>query len=347
MQRRQLLSGTALVAASSVFMMTSALAQTASPPATTTAASTTTSLPEVLVTARARPEKLLQVPVSVQNFTADQLAEDKITNLSTLQAEAGFTFNSQGASFFGGGREFPTLVFRGMTSNYGAGLANSGALFVDGIFISGGEASVTLADVSQVEVLKGPQNVYFGKNTFGGAVNLITSNPSEAYHASVSVGDSDKGSYDDVFSGEGAIIPGLLTGRVTGELFHQGAQYHDANGNPLGEQDTKGITVTLYATPTPDIWLRDRFHYSYDQDSQAADGYIGAPYQGTACPGMVTIYFCNGIPSLGKVGDGVLGSAAVPQAFINNVASGYPNGVSGGRVELLSKVPGEDTSRWF
>jgi iron complex outermembrane receptor protein len=344
MQRRQLLGGTALVAASSLFIMSSAMAQTApaAAPAPATDTSSVTALPEVLVTARARPEKLLEVPVSVQNFTADQLAEDKITSIATLQTEAGFTFNSQGASFFGGGREFPTLVFRGMTSNYGGGLADSGALFVDGIFISGGAASVTMADVSQVEVLKGPQNVYFGKNTFGGAINLVTSNPTEAYHGSASVGYSEMGSYDDTFSGEGAIIPGLLTGRLTGELLHQGPQYHDANGNPLGEQDTKGITAVLYATPTPDIWLRDRFHYSYDNDSQAADGYIGAPYQGTSCPGFVTIYLCNGIPSLGKVGVGVLGSAAIPQQFITDVASGFPNGPGGGRVPLLSKVPGED-----
>jgi len=342
MKRLQLLGGTALVAASSLLVMSGAWAQTTPTSAPVASTPATDALPEVLVTARARTEKLLDVPISVQNFSAEQLADDKITSLATLQSEAGFTFNSQGASFFGGGREFPTLVFRGMTSNYGAGLANSGALFVDGIFISGGEASVTMADVSQVEVLKGPQNVYFGKNTFGGAINLITANPTEAYHASASIGDSDKGSYDDVFSGEGAIIPGLLTGRITGELFHQGAQYRDADGNPLGEEDTKGITVSLYATPTPDIWIRNRFHYSEDQDSQAADGYIGAPYQGTACPGMTNIYLCNGIPSLGKVGVGVLGSAAVPQQFITDVNSGSPNGPGLGTVPLLSKVPHED-----
>jgi iron complex outermembrane receptor protein len=320
--------------------MSSALAQTAPAPATDAA----TALPEVLVTARARTEKLLDVPISVQNFSSAQLAQDQITSLATLQVEAGFTFNSQGASFFGGGREFPTLVFRGMTSNYGAGLANSGALFVDGIFISGGEAAVTMADVSQVEVLKGPQNVYFGKNTFGGAINLVTSNPTEAYHGSASVGYSDKGSYDDVFSGEGAIVPGLLTGRITGELLHQGPQYHDANGNPLGEQDTKGITVVLYATPSPDVWLRNRFHYSEDHDSQAADGYIGAPFQGSACPGLTNIFLCNGIPSLGKVGVGVLGSAAIPQTFINDVNSGNPNGPGLGNVPLLNKVPHENSA---
>ena len=66
------------------------------------------------------------------------------------------------------------------------------------IFISGGTASVTMADVSRVEVLKGPQNVYFGKNTFGGAINLITANPTEDFHGYANVGYSTKESYDDL-----------------------------------------------------------------------------------------------------------------------------------------------------
>ena len=115
---------------------------------------TSGALGEVVVTARRREERLVDVPISIQNFSAAQLSADRITDLDQLQTQGGFTFNSQGASFFGGGREFPTLVFRGMTSNYGGGRADSGALFIDGIYISGGAASVTLSDASRVEFSK-------------------------------------------------------------------------------------------------------------------------------------------------------------------------------------------------
>jgi iron complex outermembrane receptor protein len=280
-------------------MIQPAFAQTAN--ATTSSTDTAEALPTVVVTARARPEKLLDVPISVQSFTAANLAEDNIVNLGTLQAEAGFTFNSAQASYGGAGRQFPDLTFRGLWSNVGGAVGgSSGALFVDGVYISGGMASVTFADVSSLEVLKGPQNVYFGKNTFGGAVNLITSNPSEDYHAKASVGYSDMGSYDDTISVEGASI-GLLTGRVTGELYHQGKQYTAYDGGALGEQDTKGITAVLYATPNPDLWLRGRVHYSVDNDSAAAEGEVDGTRYGTSCPGVVNPYFCNGIPSLGKI----------------------------------------------
>ncbi len=166
-------------------------------------------LEEIIVTARARSEQAIDVPISLQTFSAAQLSADQITDLNTLQYLAGFTYNSQGMSTQGGGREFPTLVFRGLSTNFGYGFNDSGALFVDGIFVSGGTASVTMADVSRVEVLKGPQNVYFGKNTFGGAINLITSNPSEDFHGYANVGASTKDSFDDTFSVEGALVPNL------------------------------------------------------------------------------------------------------------------------------------------
>ena len=41
-----------------------------------------------------------------------------------------------------------------------------------------GGTSLSLMDIERVEVIKGPQAAYFGRNTFGGAVNFITRDPS-------------------------------------------------------------------------------------------------------------------------------------------------------------------------
>jgi iron complex outermembrane receptor protein len=309
-------------------------------PATAVASTDDTKAGDIIVTARRRDEKLIDVPISIQAISAADLKANQITTLDSLQTEGGFTFNSQGASFFGGGREFPTLVFRGMSSNYGGGRADSGALFIDGIYISGGAASVTLDDASRVEVIKGPQSVYFGKNTFGGAVNLVTSNPTEDLHGSITAGYSTKGSYNDVASLEGAIVPGLLTARVTGQWLHQGVQYRAADGGPLGEQDTKGVTVVLYATPSPDIWLRGRFHYSHDDDSAAADGFLSGATYGSQCAGFVNPYFCNGIPSLGKLNpQAVLSGTVIPSALLTALSTNNFGGAAG---LLLNEVPSED-----
>jgi iron complex outermembrane receptor protein len=307
--------------------------------------SASATLEEVVVTARARVEEAADVPISIQSFSAAQLAADQITDLNALQYQAGFTYNSQGMSTQGGGREFPTLVFRGLSTNFGYGFNDSGALFVDGIFVSGGTASVTMADVSRVEVLKGPQNVYFGKNTFGGAINLITANPSEDFHGYANVGYSTKGSFDDTFSVEGALVPNLLTARVTAEAFHQGKQYTSFDGGALGEQDTKGVTAVLYFTPTSNMWIRTRFHYSHDDDSAADTGFLSGISFGANCAGFVNKYFCNGIPSLARTGTSVLDYAHIPAGFASAVASnafGFAPPLA--HDPLLTQVPTKDTS---
>ena len=295
---------------------------------------------DIIVTARRREEKLIDVPISIQAISAADLKANQIRDLDTLQTEGGFTFNSQGSSYLGGGREFPTLVFRGMTSNYGSGRADSGALFIDGIYISGGAASVTLADASRVEVLKGPQSVYFGKNTFGGAINLVTANPAETLKGSITAGYSTKGSFDDVVSIEGAIAPGILTARLTGEWLRQGKQYTAPDGGDLGKQDTKGVTLVLYATPSPDVWLRSRVHYSHDNDSAAADGFVSGFNYGTACPGMTNPYFCNGIPSFGSLNPAlVLSGTTIQPALLTALQT---NNFNGSPAVLLNEVPSLD-----
>jgi iron complex outermembrane receptor protein len=109
-------------------------------------------LEEITVTARQRPETQVSVPISMQVFSAAKIQAAGIFDLNNLQYQAGFTFQ-QAASTAGAGREFPSLIFRGLQSTYGGGQDNSGSLFVDGIYISGGQASIDTIDVSRIEVL--------------------------------------------------------------------------------------------------------------------------------------------------------------------------------------------------
>ena len=335
------ISGASLIALSIGLGMAGPVAAQTIALSSGTATQDTSEPAEIIVTARARAEKLIDVPISIQSFSASKLSEDGVDDINALQFQAGFTFNSQGSSYSGGGREFPNLIFRGMSSNYGGAFGgNSGALFIDGIYISGGLASVTLADAGSVEVLKGPQNVYFGKNTFGGAINLITANPSQEPQAKVTAGYSDMGSFDDVASIEGAIIPGLLSARLTGEWMRQGAQYKAADGGQLGEEDTKGVTLVVLATPTPDgdMWLRSRFHFSRDDDSTAQDGFLDPGVLGSACKGLAKLSFCNGVPTLSTLSpQSVLSGTVMPQSLLSAIKS---NNFGGGSQQLwLSKVP--------
>ncbi len=314
------------------------MAQAATPAATpaTPAPAKTASVETVTVTARKREEKLVEVPISMQAFTAEKLKSAGLVTLSDIADQAGFTFQ-EGVSTAAAGRTFGSIIFRGLQSTYGAARENSGSLFVDGIFMSGGQSSIGTSDVARVEVLKGPQNVLFGRNTFGGAVNYITKNPSDTFGGALNVSGTSRGSTDMDLTVEGPLIKDQLTGRLTANLRNKTAEYHTSDGGDLGAEKTTGITGTLYATPTDKLWLRFRGHYQQDDDSAAAVGFLpGATYgqscanntyHGTTAAGapvavkLTQLYFCGGkIPSFGQVGVGSLDqNIAVPAVFQNAI----------------------------
>jgi iron complex outermembrane receptor protein len=351
MKNRHLLGTTALcaVALSNVLAGPSAWAQTA-PATPTPQVADTTKLEEVVVTARQRSEKQVDVPISIQAFTEAEIKAKDITDLNSLQAQAGFTFQ-QAASTQGGGREFPALIMRGLQSTYGGGQDNSGSVFVDGVYVSAGQASIDTADVSRIEVLKGPQNVYFGKNTFGGAINFITANPTDTFQGSVETSGTMRGSSNLNAMVEGPLIPGLLDGRLTVLDYTKAAQYHTSDGGDLGAENTRAITGTLYMTPSDSMWFRFRGHYQQDDDSAADLGFIPGSQFGSNCNGgkatnaggnavpvhLSGPYFCGTIPSLDQTGVGVLDqNTALPPLFAQGLAT---NDFGGKPDPFLSGVP--------
>jgi iron complex outermembrane receptor protein len=308
-------------------------------------------LEEIVVTARQRSEKEVAVPISVQAFSESQIQSKSITDLNALQFQAGFTFQAA-ASTGAGGRDFPTIVFRGLEPTYGSDTqSNSGSLFVDGIYISTGQASVDTSDVKQIEVLKGPQSVYFGRNTFGGAVNFITKNPSNTFGGNVDASVSERGSSDVTASVEGPLVDGILDGRLIIHDYNKAAQYHATDGGDLGEEQSQSVTGVLYATPADNLWIRFRGHYQQDNDSAADLGFIPGTVFGTKCNGgsgttsngsptavhLAAPYFCGTIPSLAQTGGSVLDqNTAIPAAFATSLGT---NNFGGASEPLLSKVP--------
>ena len=316
-------------------------------------------LEEVIVTARKRSESLMDVPISVQAFSAADLAEAGIYDLQGLKDVAGFTFQ-QTASTGAGGRTEGSIIFRGLQSTYGDVRENSGSLFVDGIFISGGQASISTVDVDRVEVLKGPQNAYFGRNTFGGAINFITKAPADEFESQVSASATDRSSTDDVLTLEGPIVKGLLDARVTLDNHIKGAEYTASDGGALGAEQTRGLDGSLNFTPAIGSNVRLNAHYQQDNDSSAAMGYLpGESSYGNTCAGhtftvenalgvakslpLSQEYFCGSIPTLSHV-NGVGGiqipdaNTALPPGFLPITLDNSLDN------QFQDKVPGLDHS---
>ncbi len=153
----------------------SALAQQAASPS----ASTGGNLEEIVVTAQKRSENQQVVPVAVTALSPATLANARVENVMDLAGLAPNLYVFQGASL-NGSNSTPWLTLRGIeANNTGTVQTDSGiGMYVDGVYLARASGQVfDLADVEQIEVLRGPQGTLFGRNSVGGAINFITKDP--------------------------------------------------------------------------------------------------------------------------------------------------------------------------
>lgn len=156
-------------------------ARTQETPSTMTQPSKTGELEEIIVSARKREESVLNVPV-----IETAISQAKIETMQTVDVTDLATF-VPGLDFGRGEHSIGTQVsLRGIgTSSYDQGVDSSVALYVDGLAPGSGIAFESgLFDLGQIEVLKGPQALFFGKSTPGGVISLRTADPTDKFEVS-------------------------------------------------------------------------------------------------------------------------------------------------------------------
>jgi len=169
---RLLASSTLLVAVTA--FSPSAFAQTN--PAAQAAASNT--IEELVVTAEKRAQSLQDVPVAISAFssqTRDLVGINSIQDLTNFTPGLNYSSGNDRNSIRGVGR---------LTNSHP--IANAVALYDDGIFSdSTVPAGKTPIFTDRVEVLRGPQGTLYGRNSIGGAINVISKRPTEDPYAEI------------------------------------------------------------------------------------------------------------------------------------------------------------------
>jgi outer membrane receptor protein involved in Fe transport len=129
---------------------------------------------EIIVTARKRQETAQDVPVAVTAISAEQIASRDITSVEKIAAIAP-QFNVGRASNGSGAQ----LTLRGIgSSSTSIGIEQSVAVVVDGAYYGQGRViQEGFFDLARVEVLKGPQALFFGKNATAGVISITTADP--------------------------------------------------------------------------------------------------------------------------------------------------------------------------
>ncbi|MDH4259710.1 MAG: TonB-dependent receptor, partial [Gammaproteobacteria bacterium] len=146
-------------------------------------------LPEVVVTARQRAEKIEDVPVTVQAFTAAEIKSAGIERPADFIALTPGVAQVQAAE--AGDLQ---VVIRGI--NTGRDAETNFALVIDGVLQTNPNAlNQELNNVTQVEVLKGPQGALYGRNALAGAMILTTRKPGDTAEFEVGAGYGTDNTY--------------------------------------------------------------------------------------------------------------------------------------------------------
>src|SRR3984957_18611447 len=153
-----------------------------------TADSGTSGLQEVIVTAQKRPENADTVPIMMSVLTNQDLVQTGVTSTQQLEwATPGLVFGNTNG--------FAEPYIRGVGSDLiTPGQDSPVAFYLDGVYLPFASSLLQqFGDISRIEVLKGPQGTLYGRNTTGGAVNIITRDPEQTFSADASVSAGNLG----------------------------------------------------------------------------------------------------------------------------------------------------------
>jgi iron complex outermembrane recepter protein len=201
------------------------------------AADEETNLGDIIVTARKTEERLQNAPTTVAVATADvidRLGLDSVADVT--KTTAGIVFDD---SF---GRDGNRPVIRGQANILGA---SGVAYFIDGIYYSGSIADYDVESVSRIEVVKGPQSALYGRNTYSGAINIISKMPGDRWTGRVTADVSERDRYEITANVRGPLGGGLGVA-LGGRYYDNKGEFINAyDGSRIGKQNTSSLFGVL------------------------------------------------------------------------------------------------------
>lgn len=222
-------------------------------------------LGEVVVTARKREEKLQDVPIAVTAMNSALIEREQMNTVQDIAAfSPGLVINSDAV-----GRAF--LSIRGVGTTLIDTVQPGVGIFIDDVYMPDTSYLYSpLVDVERIEVLRGPQGSLFGNNTLGGAISVVTRQPSDAFHAMLS---ADYAGPDDYYtvtgSVSGPIIPGVLDARLAASTHNQdGFEKNVLAGGWANPLNTETVTGALRWTVSPDATLTLNAYYNREHGGE-------------------------------------------------------------------------------
>jgi iron complex outermembrane recepter protein len=243
------------------------LAQQA-PAQTASEGATEGSLQEIVVTAQKRAESVQNVPITITTLTGRQMSDANISVMAQLPlvtTDLQINFNS----------DFVAPYIRGIGTEFAnAGLDPSVGLYIDDQYYPRANGGVfSMADINDVEVLKGPQGTLYGRNTVGGAIRINTNEASQQFDARTdyTFGNFGRIAGDAMVNGP---ITDTLSARVAFDIDTNTGYVHN-NYNPsyptMGNRHQYDIFAKLLWEPTDRFSMHVHFNLFDKKDYEGED----------------------------------------------------------------------------
>jgi len=223
---------------------------------------------EITVTARKKEESLRDVPVAVTAVSGAEVEARGLENVTDIIGAVPSLFTTQNQTF-GPLPNQTYLVMRGV----GATSANDPAVatFVDGVYQPSLGFDTGFLDLERVEILRGPQGSLFGRNTQGGAVNIVTRLPSSEVEGKVMAEYGDFNSLRIGASLGGPVQDDRIFARLSGMYASSDGYLNNITLNQdadTSEDITGRLTVRMLGSERFEVILRA-------EAATREDGYLG------------------------------------------------------------------------
>lgn len=237
---------------------------------------------DIIVTAQRREQLALETPLSLTALDNSLIERKQVTGLADL------TFAAPGVR--SGQQQGVNRIFiRGIgLSSFASGADSSIAFYVDGVYVGRPtEQLSSFFDISRLEVLRGPQGALYGRNATGGAINLITNDPTRERggYLNFSVGNYD------LIQTEGAVnLPlsanGDLRARVAFKVIKRdGYGYDFGTNHDINDANAQSARATIQYNPNNDIDVKLIGQYTHERDNNNYGASSGA-YPGYVLQGV-------------------------------------------------------------
>lgn len=254
-------------------------AQSAAPPAPAASGEAPAeALGPVVVTAQKRQQNLQDVPIAVTAFSASQIESHRIEDVTDLSALApGLQVEASPAN-----GSISQVAIRGNVEiNPAIYWDPAIGIYLDGVYLGKSQGSIfDVVNLERIEVLRGPQGTLYGRNTIGGAISLVTRQPSGQFGGDATL---EIGNYNSQVEKLSLDLPkfGIASISLGATMDHRDGWVSttpDSSVNSLNNRGNNGLSFAVNLALLPGL----QADYRFDHTDIDTNGDFGQLYRADA-----------------------------------------------------------------